>query len=113
MKEILDISGNIKSTRKADHILSMPRLRKFQRSKTTFKSSSKRHVCGKPSIHILSPCLVEMLDTADKVQLEVKYRLPPLCPSSRTRPRVIQVCGFLVDFISIICGFFRFVKVHF
>ena len=81
----------------------------IQRSKTTFKSSSKRHVCGKPSIHILSPCLVEMLDTADKVQLEVKYRLPPLCPSSRTRPRVIQVCGFLVDFINIIFEFSRFV----
>jgi hypothetical protein len=35
--------------------------------------------------------LVELLDTSDKVQLEVKYRLPPIPLSSRTRTKVTQV----------------------
>jgi hypothetical protein len=35
--------------------------------------------------------IVQALDTADKVQLEVKYRLPPAGPSPRVRTRVIQV----------------------
>jgi hypothetical protein len=34
---------------------------------------------------------VELLDTSDKVQLEVKYRLPPIPLSSRTRTKVTQV----------------------
>ncbi|MFN9944310.1 MAG: hypothetical protein ACK56I_33055, partial [bacterium] len=33
----------------------------------------------------------ELLDTSDKVQLEVKYRLPPIPLSSRTRTKVTQV----------------------
>ena len=35
--------------------------------------------------------IVQMLDTADKVQLEVKYRLPPSGPSSRARTKALQV----------------------
>jgi len=35
--------------------------------------------------------IVQTLDTADKVQLEVKYRLPPSGPSNKTRTKVIQV----------------------
>ena len=35
--------------------------------------------------------LVQLLDTADKVQLEVKYRLPPSGPSVRTRTKALQV----------------------
>ena len=33
----------------------------------------------------------QKLDTTDKVQLEVKYRLPPAGPSPRARTKVIQV----------------------
>ena len=35
--------------------------------------------------------IVQTLDTADKVQLEVKYRLPPLGPSNKTKTKVLQV----------------------
>ena len=35
--------------------------------------------------------IVHKLDTADKVQLEVKYRLPPSGPSPRARTKALQV----------------------
>ena len=35
--------------------------------------------------------IVHRLDTADKVQLEVKYRLPPSGPPPRTRTKALQV----------------------
>ena len=35
--------------------------------------------------------IVHKLDTADKVQLEVKYRLPPSGPSPRSRTKALQV----------------------
>ena len=41
--------------------------------------------------HLQCPICPQALDTADKVQLEVKYRLPPAGPSPRCRTKVLQV----------------------
>ena len=40
---------------------------------------------------------VELLDTSDKVQLEVKYRLPPAPLSTRTRTKVTQVSHIHIE----------------
>ena len=45
---------------------------------------------------------VELLDTADKVQLEVKYRLPSISNSKKTRPKLIQVKIKIIT--SLICS---------
>ena len=42
----------------------------------------------------------QKLDTTDKVQLEVKYRLPPVGPSPRARTKVIQVVITITIIIS-------------
>ena len=49
--------------------------------------------------------IVQKLDTTDKVQLEVKYRLPPAGPSPRARTKVIQVIAtvfilFIIPFLA-------------
>ena len=44
----------------------------------------------------------QKLDTTDKVQLEVKYRLPPVGPSPRARTKVIQVNIVIIRFIIVI-----------
>ncbi|XP_023346624.1 glutamate receptor-interacting protein 2 isoform X2 [Eurytemora carolleeae] len=62
-----------------------------QRSNVLCAGDIMLNLNGKECSNMMQHQIVEMLDTADKVQLEVKYRLPPLCPSSRTRPRVIQI----------------------
>ena len=41
----------------------------------------------------------QKLDTTDKVQLEVKYRLPPTGPSPRARTKVIQVAITIIIII--------------
>ena len=43
----------------------------------------------------------QKLDTTDKVQLEVKYRLPPAGPSPRARTKVIQVAITIIIIIII------------
>ena len=44
----------------------------------------------------------QKLDTTDKVQLEVKYRLPPTGPSPRARTKVIQVAITIIIITIII-----------
>ena len=44
----------------------------------------------------------QKLDTTDKVQLEVKYRLPPTGPSPRARTKVIQVAITIIIIITTI-----------
>ena len=44
----------------------------------------------------------QKLDTTDKVQLEVKYRLPPTGPSPRARTKVIQVVITIIIIVTTI-----------
>ena len=44
----------------------------------------------------------QKLDTTDKVQLEVKYRLPPTGPSPRARTKVIQVAITIIIILTTI-----------